>query len=59
VGTHLVESILITPVRDTNGNLRGVIQLVNKLNSLKITNQDVIEIDALMPALGEVFKTAE
>lgn len=25
----------------------------------KITNQDVIELEALMPALGEIFKTAE
>ena len=33
--------------------------MVNKKYGEKITEQDVSEFDALMPALGEIFKTAE
>jgi len=33
--------------------------MVNKMNGEKISTQDLTEFDALMPALGEVFKTAE
>ena len=33
--------------------------MANKLNGEKITNQDIIEVGSLMPALGEIFKTAQ
>lgn len=50
---------MVSCIRDTKGVLRGVIQMVNKTMGEKITSQDVTEFDALMPSLGEIFKTAE
>ena len=41
----------------SDGKLRGVLQLINK-ESAQITADDVAEIGALTPALGEIFKTA-
>jgi len=59
MGATDVESLLISPIVDSEGNLRGVVQMANKLNGEKITNQDIIEVGSLMPALGEIFKTAQ
>jgi hypothetical protein len=59
MGATDVESLLISPIVDSEGNLRGVVQMANKLNVEKITNQDIIEVGSLMPALGEIFKTAQ
>lgn len=59
MGLHQVESLLISPIRDSNGTLRAVIQLVNKMNGEKISNKEVEEISALAPSLGEILKTAE
>ena len=58
MGATDVESLLISPIVDSEGTLRGVVQMANKLNGEKITNQDIIEVGSLMPALGEIFKTA-
>lgn len=52
-----VSNLMIGPIRDTDGELRGVVQLANKLKGEKITSQDVYEFGSLMPALGEIFKT--
>lgn len=59
MGVAEVENLMIGPIRDTEGELRGVVQLGNKLNGEKITSQDVYEFGSLMPALGEIFKTTE
>ena len=59
MGVAEVENLMIGPIRDSEGELRGVVQLGNKLNGEKITSQDVYEFGSLMPALGEIFKTTE
>ena len=59
MGVSEVDNVMIGPIRDSEGLLRGVVQLGNKLNGEKITNQDVYEFGSLMPALGEIFKTTE
>ena len=59
MGVSDVDNLMIGPIRDSEGELRGVVQLGNKLNGEKITRQDVYEFGSLMPALGEIFKTTE
>jgi len=59
VGVHSVESMLIGPIFDRDGNLKGVIQLINKEGDGIITEQDRIELDSLLPSLGEIIKTAD
>ena len=59
MGVAEVDNLMIGPIRDSEGELRGVVQLGNKLNGEKITSQDVYEFGSLMPALGEIFKTTE
>lgn len=59
MGVSEVDNLMIGPIRDSEGELRGVVQLGNKLNGEKITKQDVYEFGSLMPALGEIFKTTE
>jgi hypothetical protein len=51
--------MMVAPVMDCEGQLRGVVQLCNKQHGEKISEQDLSEFDCLMPALGEIFKTAE
>jgi hypothetical protein len=57
MGLPNVESVLIVPIRDSTGELYGVIQLLNHLNGEKIHEQDCFEIASLIPSLGEIFKT--
>lgn len=38
MGVAEVENLMIGPIRDTEGELRGVVQLGNKLNGEKITS---------------------
>jgi hypothetical protein len=56
-GLPNVESVLIVPIRDTTGELYGVIQLLNHLNGEKINEKNCFEIASLIPSLGEIFKT--
>lgn len=53
----VVNNLMIGPIYDSDGELRGVVQLANKLKGEKITLHDVYEFSSLMPALGEIFKT--
>ena len=41
------------------GNPRGVIQFINKKFNDDIEEKDSYEINALLPALGELIKTAD
>lgn len=50
--------MMVSACYDGQGELRGVIQLSNKLAG-SITEQDLTEFDSLMPALGEILKTAD
>ena len=54
-----IESYLVAPIIDQSGNLRGILQMMNRLNGEKITTQDIFEISSLMPALAEILKTVE
>ena len=53
--------MLIGPMIDRNGDIKGVIQLINKEggDKAKITEQDKIELRTLLPALGEIIRTAD
>lgn len=59
MGMPNIESVLIAPIRDSTGDLKGVVQLINRLNGEKISPEAVIEISKLIPSLGEIFKTVE
>ena len=39
-----MESMLVGPAIDSEGELRGVIQLVNKVNGDGVSEQDIIEV---------------
>ncbi len=56
-----IENMIFGPISDNQGNIKGVVQLVNKLprSRGKITSQDELELRALLPALGEIVKTAD
>jgi len=53
--------MMIGPLFDTEGVLRGAIQFVNKCgeDDQQITQGDLAEITALLPTLAEVFRTAD
>lgn len=54
-----MSSLLIAPIRDAAGNVRAVLQLVNKCDNVKITEEDATEIKNLIPCLGKIFACAE
>lgn len=56
---YKIQNMLIAPFTDRNGNVRGIIQLINKNGRMKIPESDELEIQALLPALGEIVKTAD
>ena len=51
--------MIIGPIHDLHGNLKGIIQLVNKHEDDAITEQDQKEIESLLPAIGEIIRTAD
>ncbi len=55
-----IGNMLIGAMVDKTGQVMGVLQLINKCGpEEKITEQDQIELMALLPALGEIIKTAD
>ena len=54
-----VDSMLIGPIFDKEGELKGVLQLLNKKGGEKIGQKDLYELSSLLPALAEIFSTAE
>lgn len=44
---------------DRDGNVKGVLQLMNKTGDEPITEQDQHELAVLLPALGEIIRTAD
>jgi hypothetical protein len=44
LGLYKVDNMLIAPFLDKTGEVRGVIQLINKIGKPKIPDQDEIEI---------------
>ena len=53
-----IRNMIIGPMVDKDGKVRGVIQLLNKQNSTTFS-QDEVELNSLLPALGEVLRTAD
>ena len=53
-----IRNMIIGPMVDKNGKVRGVIQLLNKLQGTGF-QQDETELKALLPALGEILRTAD
>ena len=52
--------MLIGAMVDKSGQVMGVLQLINKVGpEEKITDQDQRELMALLPALGEIIRTAD
>lgn len=51
--------MVVAPIRTTYGELWGVLQLVNKRDGQKITDNDIVEIESVLPALAEIIKSAE
>ena len=41
------------------GNIRGIIQFINKKGANKIDQHDEIELGSILSALGEIIKTAD
>jgi len=57
-----IYNIVVGPLVDIKGNIRGVIHLVNKEDSngnTQITDDDRKEINGLLPILGEIIRTAD
>ena len=49
------ENILIMPLFDSDGKLKGVVQLVNKIDSSEIPEEDAIELSQICPSIAEVL----
>ena len=47
---------MIGPCFDTHGQLRGLIQLVNKIGIEPISRQEELEFDNLLPTVAEMIK---
>lgn len=57
-----IYNIVVGPLVDIKGTIRGVIHLVNKEDSngnTQITDDDRIEINGILPILGEIIRTAD
>ena len=61
-GTGIIKNMLVGPIYDSDGTLRGVLQLFNKISPEEnncITKRDVTEVNTILGALGEVIKSAD
>jgi hypothetical protein len=54
-----VNNMLVGPAFDSQGNLRAVVQLLNKKNSADIEDMDAHSLDALLPTIGEILRCAD
>ncbi|CDW84755.1 UNKNOWN [Stylonychia lemnae] len=60
ININKVNNMLIGAMVDRYGEVNGVLQLINKSGAdTEITEQDMIELKALLPALGEIIRTAD
>ena len=51
---------MVGPIYDSEGDLRGAIQFVNKCSDdMKITQKDIDELQLLLPTMADVFRTAD
>ena len=54
-----IRNMMVGPIEDVNGEIRGVLQFINKKDKLNIDSSDEIELKTILPALGEMIKTAD
>ena len=54
-----IKNMVIGPCFDTEGKLRGLIQLINKSGDDPISENDRIEIVNLCPTVAEIIKQAD
>ena len=58
-GVAVIRNMMIGPCFDTNGTLRGLIQLVNKKGENPISENERIEFVNLCPTVAEIIKQAD
>lgn len=61
-GTGIIKNMIIGPIFDQDGNLRGVLQLFNKISAEEnntINQRDITEVNTILECLGEVIKSAD
>ena len=51
--------MIIGPIIDARGSLKGIIQLINKNGDEPITEADELELKSLLPVIAEIIKTAD
>ena len=51
--------MIIGPIIDSKGSLKGIIQLINKNGDEPITESDEREMKSLLPVIAEIIKTAD
>lgn len=56
IASPVINNLMIGPLFDTTGRLRGVIQLINKTGSDPISFQDEREFKKLLPTVAEIIK---
>ena len=59
VGVAAIKNMIIGPIFDSKGVLKGIIQLINKVDNDPITESDERELSSLLPIIGEIIKTAD
>ena len=59
VGVPVVNNCLIGPCFDSEGKMRGIVQLINKKHGTPISFQDEREFMNLLPAVAEMIKQAD
>ena len=59
VGSPHIANCMIGPCYDNDGQLRGVVQLINKCNNEAISFQDEREFENLLTTVGEIIKQAD
>ena len=58
----IIGNMMVGPLVDLDGNLKGVVQLFNKLSTEEanqITVQDKEELNCILTSLGEIVKSAD
>lgn len=59
VGLAVIKNMMIGPCIDTQGKLRGCIQLFNKTGLEPISIQEQMEFEKLLPTVAEMIKQAD
>lgn len=49
------ESIMVVPLIDSKGKLKGVVQMINKIGADEIPESDITEFSQISPSIAEVL----